>query len=129
MTTPSQSTESHLPQTLKQQLRPRKLWDVALSIVLVVLANAAFLIGAIFGVFAIAFIDYCPRGCDANTGVSIQFIAGAILALVGLIGSVLTIVLLVRRRRAWWVALATLVLIVVGWVADFVVFAFVLNYH
>jgi uncharacterized membrane protein HdeD (DUF308 family) len=97
-----QYTRRRLPQTVAAQLRPRTVWDVALSIVLLVLANASFLIGALFATFSIAFI--------------------------ALVGSVLTIVFLVRRRRAWWVALGTLLLVVVGWIVGFLVFASALHY-
>lgn len=118
-----QSTQSHPPQTVAKQVRQRAVWDVALTIVLLVLANAAFLVGAIFALFSVAFIDTCPAGCDANVAVSSQIATGAILAFVGLLGTVLSIVLLVRRRRAWWLALATLLLIVVGWIVGFVLYA------
>jgi hypothetical protein len=105
------------------------VFAVSLPIVLIVLANACFVLGAIFAVFSVAFIDYCPQGCDANSAVSIQFATGAILAFIGLLGTVLTIVLLVRRRRGWWVALTTLLLIVVGWIVGFLLYAAALNYH
>ncbi|CAN5506053.1 hypothetical protein BH10ACT6_BH10ACT6_00290 [soil metagenome] len=43
----AQSTESHLPQTVAKQVPQRAVWDVALSIALLVFANASFLIGTI----------------------------------------------------------------------------------
>ena len=128
MSEPStQSTESHPPQTVAKQLHERKIWDVALSIALIVLADAAFAVGAVFAVFSVAFIDYCPEGCDSNSAVSVQVAIGAILAFIGLLGTVLTIVLLVRRRRGWWVALATFLLITVGWIVGFLLYAAALN--
>lgn len=130
MSEPStQSTEGHVPQTVAKQLRERKVWDVALSVVLIVLADAAFVVGAIFAIFSVAFIDYCPEGCDSNSAVSVQVAVGAILAFVGLLGTIITIVLIVRRRRGWWVALATLLLITVGWIVGFLLYASALNYH
>jgi uncharacterized BrkB/YihY/UPF0761 family membrane protein len=125
----TQSTEGHVPGTVAKQQRERRIWDVALSIALLVLANAAFLLGAIFAIFSVAFIDYCPQGCDSNSAVSVQITVGAILAFLGLLGTILTIVLLARRRRGWWVALATLLLIVVGWIVGFLLYAAALNYH
>ena len=124
----TQSTDGHTPQTVAKQVRRRAVWDVALSIVLLVFANASFLIGAIFATFGVAFIDYCPQGCNANSAVGIQFTTGAILAFIGLLGSVLTIVFLVGRRRAWWLALTTLILVVVGWIVGFLLFAAALSY-
>jgi hypothetical protein len=123
----TQYTESHTPQTVAKQVRRRSAWDVALSIVLLVLANSAFVLGALFALFGVAFIDYCPAGCDANAAVGIQFTAGAILAFLALVGSVTTIVLLVRRRRAWWAAAITLIVVVLGWITAFILFAAALN--
>lgn len=124
MTEPAvQYTEGHMPQTVAKQLRVRKVWDVALSIVLVVFANVAFLIGAIFAILSVGFSQDCSSGCDTNSAISLLFVVGAILAFVGLLGSVLTIVFLVRRRRAWWMAATTLVLIAVGWIVGFLLFA------
>jgi hypothetical protein len=119
----TQYTETHLPQTVAKQVRHRAVWDVALSIVLLVLANAAFLFGAIFALFSVAFIDYCPTGCNSNLAVSGQIATGAILAFVALLGTVVTIILLVRRRRAWWLALATMLIVVIGWIVGFVLYA------
>lgn len=123
-----QYTESRPPQTVVKQVRHRLAWDVALSIVLIVLANTAFVLGAIFAIFGVAFIDYCPEGCNANSAVSIQFATGASLAFLALLGSVLTIVLLVRRRRGWWLALTTLLVVVMGWIVGFLLFAAALNH-
>ncbi len=122
-----QYTESHVPQTVAKQLRVRKVWDVALSIVLVVFANTAFLIGAIFAILSVGFSQDCSSGCDTASASSILFAVGAILAFVGLVGSILTIVFLVRRRRGWWIAAATLLLISVGWIVGFLLFAAALS--
>ncbi len=115
--------------TVAKQLRSRKVWDVALSIVLIVLANTSFLLGAIFAVFSVAFLDYCPAGCDSHSAVSIQFTAGALLALVGLVGTILTIVFLVLRRRGWWIALVTLVVIILGWIVSFLLYSAAVSYR
>lgn len=59
----------------------------------------------------LAFTDYCPPDhCSADraaTAVMLSVTAAAVLVLVG---AVCTIVCLVRRRRAWPFATATLVL-------------------
>jgi len=123
----AQYTDSHVPQTVAKQVRERAVWDVALSIVLLLFANTSFVLGAIFAIFGVAFIDYCPEGCDANSAVSIQFATGAILAFLALLGTILTIVLLVRRRRGWWLALTTLLIVVLGWIVGFLLFAAALN--
>ena len=48
---------------------------------------------------------------------------GAILALLALIGAGVTALLISRRRRAWPVALTTLLVVLFGWIAVFVLFA------
>ena len=103
-----------------EPVRVRKGWDIALSIVLLVLATVVGIVGSFFAFVSLAFIDYCPDGCSTEGAISAQF--GAVLAvvLIGIVGLIATIVLLATRRRAWWVALVTLVLIigalVLGWV-------------
>ncbi|HEU0205859.1 MAG TPA: hypothetical protein VFQ74_04090 [Pseudolysinimonas sp.] len=122
-----QYTTGHVPQTVAEQLRPRKVWDIALSIVLLVLSYAAFLLGALFAVFSVAFIDYCPAPCSATAAAGSQVTTGVILAIVALLATILTIVLLVVRRRAWWVAGASLLIIIVGWIVGFAFYAVALQ--
>lgn len=104
------------------QQRTRKAWDIALSVVLLVLSYAAFLLGALFALFSVAFIDYCPEPCHAGEAAGAQVVAGIVGAIVALVGTIATIVLIVVRRRAWWVAAATLFLVVVGWIAGFIAY-------
>lgn len=118
-----QTTQSHIPQTVAKQVRTRKIWDIALSIALLVLSYAAFLVGALFAVFSVAFIDYCPEPCHANAAAGAQVITGIAGAIVALLGTIVTIILLVLRRRAWWVAAATLLLVVIGWIVGFIAYA------
>lgn len=100
--------------------RPRKVWDIALSIVLLVLSYGAFLIGAVFALISVAFIDYCPEQCNAADAASSQIVTGIVLAIVALIATAVTVLLLVMRRRGWWVACASLVVMIVGWIVGFV---------
>ena len=126
-----QHTESHVPQTVSKQARHREVWDVALSIVLLLFANASFVLGAVFALLGTAFTSTCRMGeyaCETVSAQSVPFAVGAILAFVALLGTVLTIVLLVRRRRGWWVALITLLIVVVGWIVGFLLFAIALNH-
>ncbi|MBW4033183.1 MAG: hypothetical protein HIU88_11060 [Acidobacteria bacterium] len=119
----AQYTEGHVPQTVAKQVRQRAIWDVALSIALLVVSNGSFLIGAIFAMVGVGFSQACSAGCNTGSVAGILFATGAILAFVGLLGSILTIVALVRRRRAWWIALTTVIVIAVGWIAGFLVSA------
>jgi hypothetical protein len=118
-----QSTQGRVPQTVAKQVRPRKVWDIALSIVLLVCNYVAFLVGALFAVFSVAFIDYCPEPCSATDAAGSQATVGVVLASVALLATILTIVLLVVRRRAWWVPAASLLIIIVGWIVGFAFYA------
>ena len=126
----TQFTESHTPQTVAKQVRHREVWDVALSIVLLLFTNASFVLGAIFALLGTAFTSTCRMGeyaCHTVSAQSVPFAVGAILAFVALLGTILTVVLLVRRRRGWWLALTTLLIVVVGWIVGFLLFAAALN--
>jgi hypothetical protein len=118
----AQYTESHLPQTVGTQVRRRAIWDVALSIALLVFGYSAFLIGGLFAAVSAGFAQDCT-GCSVSSASSILIVFGASLALVALLGTVLTIVLQVVVRRSWWVATATFLLIAVGWIVGFLIFA------
>jgi len=96
--------------------RTRAGWDIALSIVFLVVNAAVFLGGAFFAVFVLAFTDNCPPGCDIPAGVDAMYTVGLVITLVGIVATIVTIVLLVTRRRAWWVGLVALVLTGAGWV-------------
>ncbi|MEO5534913.1 MAG: hypothetical protein ABIR17_07245 [Pseudolysinimonas sp.] len=105
------------------QLRPRKVWDIALSVILLVLTYAAFLIGATFMLLALAFTDKCtPETCNTALASHSAIIAGALIALVGLVATAVVVVLLVRRFRAWWVAAAALALTILGWIISFAIY-------
>ena len=73
-------------------------------------------------VFVMAFTDYCPPGCDIDAGVNAVFSVGVALAVLGLAATVVTIVLLVSRRRAWWLPLAAGIVTFAGWLVAFTLY-------
>jgi hypothetical protein len=101
------------------QLARHEPSNIASSIVLLVLSLGAYLIGAVFDLIA-AFAGSQWVNPAALIG------GGAILALLGVVGAAATVAQLARRRRAWPIALATLLVVLLGWIAVFVVFAFAL---
>jgi len=113
------SYESRTPQTVAKQVRQHEPSNILSSVVLLVLTLGAYLIGAVFDVIA-AFAGSQWVNPAALIG------GGAILALLGLVGAAITALLISRRRRAWPVALATLLVVLFGWIAVFVLFALAL---
>ena len=103
--------------------RVRATWDVVLSIIFLVGNGVAFFGGAFLSVFVMAFTDYCPPGCDVDAGVNAVFAVGVGLALLGLAATVGTILLLVGRRRAWWLPLAAGIVTVAGWLIAFTLYS------
>lgn len=96
---------------------------MAASIVLLLFAYGAFLIGAVFALLGLSFLDSCPdETCSVTAAVDVQFTTGIVLALLALAGTIATVLLLVFRRRGWWVALITLATMVVGWIVGFILF-------
>jgi hypothetical protein len=89
--------------------------DLGVSITLLVLTYAGAGAAAVLGLFMMAFTDYCPPAtCDIDAGVTAALTGFAVAALIAIAGTVLTIVALVRRARAWPWALGTMVLCGVG---------------
>ena len=101
--------------------RTRKGWDVAVSVVLLVLAAAVGIVGGIVAFVSVAFLDNCPpESCSVDGAVSAQFTAALVVILAFVVGLIATIVTLATRRRGWWVALLTVVVLVVVWLLGFV---------
>ena len=117
-----QHTEGRTPQTLGRQVRRRAVWDIALSIVLLLLSYSAFLIGGLFAALASGLAQDCTN-CSVSSASSLLIGFGASLALVTLLGTIVTIVLQATTRRSWWVAATTFLLVAIGWIVGFLVFA------
>ncbi len=94
------------------QTQPRKpplsAADLWISIGVLLLTAAMGAVGAVGGLFSLAFLDYCPPGsCSADGAASAVWGSVLIAVLVGLAGLVTTIVRLARRKPAWPFATAT----------------------
>jgi len=113
------STQDQPPQTVAKQLGRHEPSNILASVVLLVLSLGAYLIGAVFDLIA-AFAGSTWVNPAALIG------GGAILALLGVVGAAVTVFLISRRRRAWPVALTTLLVVLFGWIVVFVLFAFAL---
>lgn len=103
--------------------RPRRTWDLVLTIVLLVLSFGGALVMSFLALFLLAFgSDSCVvRECNydiMSTGMMIGFIGPWIPAVLALIVS---IVLLVLRRIAFWVPIVGGVLSVGALILGFVV--------
>jgi hypothetical protein len=117
--TDRQTTESHVPQTVAKQVPRHEPSNIASSVVLLILSLVAYLIGAVFDIIA-AFAGAHWVNPAALIG------GGAVVALLALIGAAVTALLIFRKRRAWPVALTTLLVVLFGWIAVFVLFAITL---
>jgi hypothetical protein len=101
--------------------RERKLGDIALSIVLMILSIGAYLTGAVIGLLGIALFGNCPTGtCGGETVTT----TGLVLLVVLILGIVATIGLLWLRVRAWWLAAVLLGTIVIAWIVSYALSAF-----
>jgi hypothetical protein len=89
---------------------PRSVTDLWVSIAVLVLTVLMGGVGAVFGLFSLAFLDYCPpESCSVDGAVTAVMTALLIAAVVGIIGLIITVVQLVRRKPAWPFAVGTLV--------------------
>ncbi|HEV7583917.1 MAG TPA: hypothetical protein VGO77_26600 [Mycobacterium sp.] len=78
---------------------------------LVVIAVVGWAVAAGMEFMFLAFTDYCPpERCSAERAATSVVVSVSVAAAVTLIGSVWTIVRLVRRRLGWPLAVATLAL-------------------
>ena len=89
--------------------------DITVSIVVLVVTALFGAAASFFGLFFLAFLDSCPPETCSVEGAVTAVMAGLGTALViGVLGLIATIVQLVRRKRGWPFAVATLVLCVVA---------------
>jgi uncharacterized BrkB/YihY/UPF0761 family membrane protein len=104
-------------------LRTRAGWDIALSIILLAIALVGLAISAFGQLFIAAFTDYCPPAtCHVDQGIGEVFAVYGVVSVLLVVSIVLTIVFLVTRRRAWWIALIGLVIVIVGAITAFVLY-------
>ena len=69
------------------------------------------MVAAALGLFSLAFLDYCPpESCSAEGAATAVGTALFIAFAIGVVGLVVTVVQLFRRKRGWPFAVATLVL-------------------
>lgn len=101
--------------------RERAVWDVALSIILMIFSLVAFFTGTVISLLGIAFFGSCTAG--GCTG-AVVTLTGLLLLIVLIVGFVATIVALRLRFRAWWIAAVMLGTILVGWFLSYVLAAF-----
>lgn len=114
--------------TAIQRNPQRVIWDLVLTIVLLVADLVALVVSGILDFFAFAFTDYCPAPCHAGDGITVVLITMLCLGAVFVAGGAWCIVRLVRRRRAWWIALGMLVVQIGGGIAAFWIYAGFVNY-
>lgn len=85
--------------------------DVAVSVTALILTVLLGAVAAFFGLFSLAFLDSCPPAtCSVDGAVAAVMTGLGIAAVIGVVGLVVTVVQLIRRKRGWPFALATLVL-------------------
>ncbi len=116
----SQFTTSHEPQTVAKQVRRHSAGNIALSVAILALTLGAFLVGSILG----AIFGGLSSGHDSEGHAAAILIGGAVLVLLALLGTAVTILQIARRRLAWPIALATFLVVVLGWVVVFLLVAF-----
>jgi hypothetical protein len=100
---------SYPPQRLpKPPIATANLW---VSIGALVLTVAFGVVAAAMGVFSLAFLDSCPpQTCSAEGAVTAVGIALLAAFAIGVVGLVVTVIQLYRRKPGWPFAVATFVL-------------------
>ena len=85
--------------------------DLAVSIIALTITGGLGAVAAVLGLFSVAFLDHCPpESCSAEGAATAVGTALLIAFVFGVVGLVVTVVRLVRRKRGWPFAVATLVL-------------------
>ncbi|MFG1932818.1 hypothetical protein ACGFK1_19560 [Mycobacterium sp. NPDC048908] len=96
------------PSPSKPPIATADLW---ISIVVLVMTVAFGVLAATMGLFLLAFLDHCPpETCSVDGAVSA--VGTTLLAVcgIGVVGMVVTVIQLYRRKPGWPFAVATLLL-------------------
>jgi hypothetical protein len=103
---------SYPPTPPKPPIATADLWvSIGALTVTVVFGGAS----AVMGLFSLAFLDYCPpESCSADGAATAVGIALLAAFAIGVVGLVVTVVQLVRRKPGWPFAIATFVLCAVA---------------
>jgi hypothetical protein len=96
------------PRPTKPPIATTDLW---VSIGALVLTVVFGVIAATMGLFSLAFLDYCPpESCTAEGAATAVFTALLAAFAIGVVGLVVTVIQLYRRKPAWPFAVGALVL-------------------
>jgi ABC-type Na+ efflux pump permease subunit len=100
--------------------RPVKIWDLVLTIVLVLPLPVLGVLTAIMAGLLVMVSDPCTaQTCDyarIDAGVIVAFIAPIVVIVLGVAASIIVLVL---RRLAFWIPLTTALLAVAAWFVGF----------
>ncbi|GLI26262.1 hypothetical protein ARHIZOSPH14_05040 [Agromyces rhizosphaerae] len=109
---PADAAAAAAPDGRTKRVRPVRVWDLLLSIVLLLLLVGVAITGALVGSLFALNAPSCVNGsCDLfDVGLGIA-IWGPIV--VGVLGLAATVILLALRRRAFWVPLVGIALVAV----------------
>lgn len=96
--------------------RPIVVWDIVVTIILLVMGIAGTIVISLTAIGLAFAADRCT-GLECNQA---QFSAGVIVALIGpsfafVIATILSIVRLAQRRRAFWVPLVGFLVVALVW--------------
>ena len=104
--------------------RPVRVWDVVLTIVLVVGSAVLAALASLMGMFLVMASDPCGALTCSSELITLGWLMGMILPWVAFLAStIVAIVLMVKRRLSFWVPLAGAAAIILALVAAFAVTA------
>jgi hypothetical protein len=110
-------------------VRTRKVWDITLSVVFLVFGLISVAAGVFIEGTVVAFTDYCPPGCDVDAGLAHLALADGVGGGLAVVAAVVSIGMLVTRRRGWWLALLSWLLAMATAVAGFLVYTSAIQAH
>jgi hypothetical protein len=97
--------------------RPVSTPDILISVGLLVVTATLGVAAAAMGLFMLAFLDSCPpESCSVDGAVTAVGTALLVALGIGIVGLLVTVVQLVRRKPGWPFAVATLVLCVFAFI-------------
>jgi|GEM_PF-1541262 uncharacterized BrkB/YihY/UPF0761 family membrane protein len=95
--------------------RPVRVWDVIVTIILIVLGIALALVLAVLGSLVVFVSDSCSDSCNIDQLTAGVYVAVLLPGVLILASSVWAIVRIVRRKVGFWVILLGAAAAILGW--------------
>ncbi len=99
------------------------IWDAVLSVVVLFVGAIFLTVAAIIDLVTATLLSRCDAStCNAGAAVASLAISWFSMLVLFIVGAILTVTMIIRRRRGWWVAVTAVGLGLASWIIGYILF-------